>query len=68
MMSGSSRADDHNLLAHRVWEICFRNCVTPWFSRVPTSENIADGPTRFDWLVVHALGSVRISAQVPQVV
>jgi hypothetical protein len=68
MSSGAARSWDHNQLVHRVWEVCYHYCVTPWFDRVPTDENIADGPTRADMLVVAALGSVLFSAQLPLVV
>ena len=30
----------------------------PWFGRVPTSSNVADGPSRFDCRFVESLGSV----------
>jgi hypothetical protein len=67
MTSGGAREWDHNLLVHKIWEVCFRYCVNPWFDRVPTDDNIADGPTRSDMLVVEALGAAHFSAHVPRV-
>ena len=65
MMTGGAKCEDHNWLVHRVWSFCFRNFVTPWFCRVPSADNISDGPTRNDYAVVNALGACHVSARVP---
>jgi hypothetical protein len=67
MSSGAARADDHNMLVHAIWTACFGGCVNPWFDRVPSDDNISDGPTREDFRVVEALGCVFVKAQVPSV-
>ena len=36
-----------------------QNSCRPWFGRVPTSSNVADGPSRFDCKFVESLGSVQ---------
>ena len=64
---GGARASDHNELVHRVWCFCYEMSVNPWFNRVPSDDNISDGPTRNEHRVVHTLGCCLISAQVPLV-
>ena len=36
-----------------------QNSFRPWFGRVPTSSNVADGPSRFDCRFVGSHGSVQ---------
>ena len=36
-----------------------QNSFRPWFGRVPTSSNVADGPSRFDCRFVESHGSVQ---------
>ena len=65
--AGGARSDDHNAIIHRIWCFCFENCVNPWCSRVPTDDNISDGPTRGDFSVVRALGCIPFQAHAPRV-
>ena len=65
--SGGARCTDHNAIVHMVWDLCYKHCMNPWFSRVPTDDNVSDGPTRRDHSVVGALGCLLIKAQVPDV-
>jgi hypothetical protein len=67
MSSGAASAVDHNKIVHWIWEACFGGCVNPWFDRVPSDDNVSDGPTRKDLRVVEALGCCFISAHVPPV-
>jgi hypothetical protein len=63
--SGAARCSDHNLMVHRIWSLCYKHCLNPWYARVPTDENVSDGPTRSDHSVVQALGCLLVQAQVP---
>jgi hypothetical protein len=67
MSSGRARAVDHNLIVHLIWRECFRGCMSPWFSRVPSDDNVSDGPTRGEFRVADALGCCPVLAQVPPV-
>ena len=65
--SGRARECDHNFIVHMIWQACYEFTMNPWFSRVPTDENISDGPTRSDHSVVAALGCLLVKAQLPLV-
>ena len=68
VLKGGAKEADHNELVHRLWTTCHRYQMTPWFERVPSAENLSDGPTRLDYSVVEYFGARRISAQEPRVV
>ena len=42
----TARAADHNQLVHQVWARAAALKAGIWINRVPSAENIADGPTR----------------------
>ena len=42
----TAKAADHNRLVHRIWAVAAEMGIGLWFERVPSAENIADGPTR----------------------
>ena len=67
MSAGGARCADHNEIVHRVWGLCYECCMNPWFDRVPTDDNVSDGPTRSDFSVVDALGCLLVRAHVPPV-
>ena len=43
---GSTKEPDHNEMVHLIWRRITCDQVGVWFDRVPTDDNIADGPTR----------------------
>ena len=52
---GSARAFDHNQLVHQIWTHAFAQKLQLWVERVPTKDNIADCPSRSDYLLMIAM-------------
>ena len=65
VIRGGSAQQDHNCLVHRFWCLCYEHAIHPWIARVPSEDNISDGPTRGDLAVVTIIGAKPIKAQVP---
>jgi hypothetical protein len=65
---GGSVQPDHNGIVHQIWTFAYSCFMNPWFARVPSDDNVSDGPTRADHRVVRALGALKVLAQVPPVV
>ena len=63
------KAVDHNALVHLVWTKAAELNAGLFINRVPSCENIADGPTRPDEeissLVLHKLGAARRDCKLP---
>ena len=70
MRKQSSKAVDHNKLAHLTWLKGAAINAGLWFERVPTKGNIADGPTRPDGAiglsVLKLFGAVKVQARFPR--
>ncbi len=59
---GSSKQSDHNEMIHLIWRRFVCDKIGAWVERVPTDDNIADGPTR-EWLeAIVRMGSVKCEA------
>jgi hypothetical protein len=65
---GGSAQRDHNAIIHQIWTYAYTCYMNPWFARVPSDDNVSDGPTRGDHRVVRALGALKVVAQVPPVI
>ena len=65
---GGSPQPDHNCIIHRIWSFAYLNFMNPWFGRVPSDDNVADGPTRGDHRVLLALCALWLVAHVPPIV
>jgi len=59
MPAGATRGFDHNCLVHALWKRFAQLKLAVWVMRVPTSENIADDPSREDYCLLEKLGAVR---------
>ena len=55
--SGNKASED---IAARFWKEATRWCLFPWFERVPSPSNIADGSSRDDSQLLLKLGFVRV--------
>ena len=53
---GTARAWDHARIVHMIWKLLAMERVDAWFDRVPTSDNIADLPSRESYGLVEQLG------------
>jgi hypothetical protein len=65
LIKGGASAPDHNMLVHRFWTKNFRDSVKPWEDRVPSADNIADGPTRGEFRLLEALGAPCVFSREP---
>ena len=52
---GSARHFDHACLVHGMWAMAAEFAASVWVHRVPSSENIADAPSREDYGLVRRL-------------
>ena len=49
LRKGASRKGTANMAIHNVWTFAARQQIGIWVDRVPTKQNIADGPSREDY-------------------
>ena len=65
----SAKSRDHNYIIHKVWKKAAEINAGLWINRVPSSENIADGPTRPDENVglslLKHLGATKVHCKLP---
>ena len=54
---GAAKAHDHNRIVHGIWAHAFHSRFNLWLERVPTENNIADAPSRFDYRLLNELGA-----------
>ena len=52
---GGCKAADMNLLVHHIWMWAFKEKTALWIDRVPTKDNVADGPSRGWYKALRAL-------------
>jgi len=52
---GSAKAFDHNQLVHAIWSHAVAHSIHLWVKRVPSKDNIADCPSRFEYEILHQL-------------
>jgi len=62
---GSSKADDHNSLVHEIWTLALMYGMGLWIDRVPSDDNLADLPSREEYKLLHKLGAVWRTPQIP---
>ena len=61
----SAKAGDHNAMVHWLWSWAFTEDVELSFARVPTDDNVADGPTRGKFGALIRLGATYVSPVLP---
>ena len=64
-MKGSSDGPEINLCVGRMWLQLASLCCEIVFVRVESKANIADGPTRYDLTLLHALSALEGQAKLP---
>ena len=64
-ISGSGRNTTANFLIESLLKLEMATCTTPWYSRVPTPSNIADGPSRGEIHDLTANGINRVCVKEP---
>ena len=69
LRQGSSKTNDYNALVHFFWLTCQKLNIDVDIRRVPTDDNIADGPTRptkaVNCKILHELDAVESSPKLP---
>ena len=50
---GSANAADHNRMVHEIWTLALEKGIHLWVERVPTEDNIADLPSRYEWQLLY---------------
>ena len=65
LIKGSSKAPEVNLLVGRVWLHAAKWAWAPIWARVESEANIADGPSRRDFVMVGRLGAVWVKPRLP---
>ena len=60
-VNGISSSDASSRMVHEMRLLCASQGVAPWFDRVPSPSNIADGPSRKDCEVLLAAGASRVA-------
>ena len=61
LVNGSSRSSSSSEMVRFCRLLCARHAIAPWFDRVPSPSNIADGPSRGDCEVLVYAGAVRVA-------
>ena len=61
LVNGCSRSTASSEMVRFCRILCARNAIAPWFDRVPSPSNIADGPSRGDCEVLVSAGASRVS-------
>jgi len=69
LRQGSSRTNDYNALVHFFWLYCQKLNIDVDIRRVPTADNIADGPTRptkaVNCKILHVLDASETEPELP---
>ena len=69
LRQGAAKAMDHNALVHIFWLLAIEHDFMVEIARVPTDDNIADGPTRpgkdINCNILHALGATEDAPRLP---
>ena len=65
LVRGISSSNASSAMVRDTRILCAGLAIGPWFARVTSPSNLADGPSRADDSVLVALGSRRIVASVP---
>ena len=60
---GSARSFDHTCLVHAIWLQAAKLGIDMRVDRVPTEDNIADLPSREDYVLLQKLGAVAVDAK-----
>ena len=58
---GSATAPDQNRLIHGVWSLVMKLKIHLWIERVPSEDNIADSPSRFDYELLTDIGAAWVA-------
>ncbi len=66
MDTGAAKEFDHNCIVHAMWRKAIELKADLWLERVPTKDNIADGPSREEYELLEELGAVKRSATMDQ--
>ena len=66
LIKGSSRSPETNLMVGRVWLHAASWSWAPFWVRVESGANLADGPTRRDLSAVRGLGATRVAPCLPE--
>ena len=63
LVNGSSRNAQSARIVHETWKEAARSGSSPWFARVPSAANPADGPSRGDFAWCNANGYKVVALQ-----
>ena len=66
LTKGSTKEPDHNTMVHLLWHRIAVDKLGVWFNRVPTDDNIADGPTRRWFDALSKMCAERCRATLPK--
>ena len=56
-INGAARAFDHNQLIPEIWWHAMQHHIHLWVVRVPSKDNVADGPSRCAYELMSELGA-----------
>jgi hypothetical protein len=57
-INGAARSFDHNQLIHEIWWHALQHRIHLWVVRVPSKDNVADGPSRSEYGLMGELGAM----------
>ena len=66
ILRGSSRAPEVNIAVGHLWLEVAACCIAPYFGRVESKANLADGPTRADMANLQQLGASFVVPRLPK--
>ena len=66
LVKGASKNADHNIMMHLFWKRAALDRIGVWIRRVPTCDNIADGPTRGWFEALFEIGAVPCHPSLPK--
>ena len=61
--TGRAREFDQNCIVHAMWKKALELKADIWLERVPTWDNISDGPSREEYHLLDELGARKVEAR-----
>ena len=68
VIKGSTASPASAKIVTAIWEMAVRSEMQLWIDRVPTSSNIADGPSRSQWASAIKLGVTKVTPRALRIV